>query len=161
MKRTTSDTKKNKLTTTFVPTAMEKPIEAAPAAADPHRIDPLADPGQAKKQLAESSRTAAADMLKQFFQTRPGSEVAMKASQPSPKCSALLGIALDNDDGHTRLTRGDNFVLVGGSQETHAVMQETAVKINEHLDRQGKRLEDASMNELRDICQEVRQQHGK
>ena len=34
------------------------------------RIDPLADPGQAKKPVAESSRVAAADMLKQFFQNR-------------------------------------------------------------------------------------------
>ncbi len=85
----------------------------------------------------------------------------MKAIKPAPGSSALLGVAFDNDDGHTRLTRGDNFVLVGGSQETHAVMQETAVKINEHLDRQGKRLEDASLKELRDICREEREQHGK
>ena len=34
------------------------------------------------------------------------------------------------------------------------------MKINEHLDRQGKRLEDASVKELRDICQEVREKHG-
>lgn len=86
---------------------------------------------------------------------------SLKASKPAPKSSSLLGVAFDNDDGHTRLTRGDNFVLVGGSQETHAVMQETAVKINEHLDRQGKRLEDASVTELRDICQDVREKHGR
>jgi hypothetical protein len=29
------------------------------------------------------------------------------------------------------------------------------VKINEHVDRAGKRLEDVSIGELRDICQEV------
>ena len=34
-------------------------------------------------------------------------------------------------------------------------MQETAVKINEHLDRRGKRLEDASVRELRDICRDA------
>ena len=79
----------------------------------------------------------------------------MKASSPH-KSAALLGLAFDNDDGHTRLTRGDNFVLLGGSQDTHAVMQETAVKINEHLDRQGKRLEDTSVQELREICRDVR-----
>ncbi|MFW5692812.1 MAG: hypothetical protein ACOCWL_01215 [Thermoguttaceae bacterium] len=79
----------------------------------------------------------------------------MKASRPPRKSAAMLGVAFDNDDGHTRLTRGDNFVLVGGSHKTHAVMQETAVKINEHLQRRGKRLEDASVGELRDICREV------
>jgi hypothetical protein len=66
-----------------------------------------------------------------------------------------LGLGLDGDDGHTRLTRGDNFVLFGGSQETHAVMQETALKFNERLDRRGKRLEDVSPRELVDILREI------
>jgi hypothetical protein len=67
----------------------------------------------------------------------------------------MLGLAFDADDGHKRLTRGDNFVLFGGSQETHQVMQETAIKINEQLSARGKRLEDASVEELRDICREI------
>jgi hypothetical protein len=71
------------------------------------------------------------------------------------KSAALLGLAFDNEDGHTRLTRGKNFVLCGGSQDTHAVMQETAIKINEHLDHRGKQLEDVSVRELRDICEKV------
>lgn len=77
------------------------------------------------------------------------------------KSAALLGVGLDNDDGHTRLTRGKNFVLVGGCHDTHAMMQETALKINEHLDKQGKRLEDVSTRELRDICHEVATSIGK
>ena len=72
----------------------------------------------------------------------------------------MLGLAFDNDDGHVRLTRGPNFVLCGGCQETHAVMQETAVKINEHLDRRGKQLEQASPAELRDICRRVAESTG-
>lgn len=79
----------------------------------------------------------------------------MRANDSQPKSSALLGVAFDHQDGHTRLTRGTNFVLVGGSQDTHAVMQETAVKINEQLDRRGKRLEEVSVRELRDICHQV------
>jgi len=71
------------------------------------------------------------------------------------KSAAMLGVGLDNEDGQTRLTRGKNFVLVGGSQDTHSVMQETAIKINEHLDQRGKRLEDVSVKELRDICHQV------
>jgi hypothetical protein len=72
-----------------------------------------------------------------------------------PKRAALVGLAFDAEDGHTRLTRGKNFVLAGGSEETHGVMQETAVRINEHLDNRGKRLEDLSIGELRDICERV------
>jgi len=79
----------------------------------------------------------------------------VRPTNQKPKSAALLGLAFDNDDGHTRLTRGKNFVLLGGSQETHSVMQETAVKINEHLDRRRKRLDDVSVNELRDICHDV------
>ena len=79
----------------------------------------------------------------------------MRTCNEPKKSAALLGLAFDNNDGHTRLTRGKNFVLCGGSQDTHAVMQETAIKINEHLDRQGKRLEDVSVRELRDICHDI------
>ena len=67
----------------------------------------------------------------------------------------MLGIGLDNEDGHKRLTRGDNFLLVGGSEETHEVMQETAIKVNEQLAKRGKRLEDASPQELRDIFHDI------
>ena len=79
----------------------------------------------------------------------------MRAANEARKTAALLGLAFDNDDGHTRLTRGKNFLLLGGSQESHAVMQETAIKINERLDSRGKRLEDVSAAEIRDICREV------
>ncbi|MCE9603802.1 MAG: hypothetical protein K8U03_02750 [Planctomycetia bacterium] len=69
----------------------------------------------------------------------------------------ILGVGLDNEDGHTRLTRGDNFTLYGGSEETHGRMQETAVKINEELTRRGKRLEDCSPREVADIVHEAQE----
>lgn len=77
------------------------------------------------------------------------------AKKKGEKSAAMLGVAFDNDDGHVRLTKGKNFVLYGGSEETHSVMQETAVKINEQLDQRGKRLEDVPINELRAICRDV------
>jgi hypothetical protein len=82
-------------------------------------------------------------------------ETTVRAAKQVRKSAALLGLAFDNDDGQTRLTRGKNFFLLGGRQETHAVMQETAIKINEQLDKRGKRLEDVSIVELRDICRDV------
>jgi hypothetical protein len=69
--------------------------------------------------------------------------------------AALLGLGFDADDGQTRITKGDNFLLWGGSQDTHSVMQETAIKINERLDQRGVRLEDASAKELHAIAREV------
>ena len=83
----------------------------------------------------------------------------MNARRPTRKKdrSALLGLAFDAEDGHKRITRGPNFLMAGGSQETHGMMQETAVKIHEHLDREGKQLSDVSPGEFRDIVEEI---HG-
>jgi hypothetical protein len=79
----------------------------------------------------------------------------LKRSNRIGKKSALLGLAFDTEDGHRRITRGDNFLLCGGSEETHGVMQETAIKVNEQLADRGKRLEDVSARELGDIFREV------
>ncbi|HYA79255.1 MAG TPA: hypothetical protein VED19_01950 [Candidatus Nitrosopolaris sp.] len=66
----------------------------------------------------------------------------------------MLGVGLDSD-GHKRLTTGPNFALVGGTEETHAVMTEKAVKINEKLKERGKQLDTVSHEEFDDIAHEV------
>ena len=66
----------------------------------------------------------------------------------------MLGVGLDSD-GHKRLTTGPNFALVGGTEETHEVMTEKAVKINEKLKARGKQLEEVSRDEFDDIAHEV------
>lgn len=70
------------------------------------------------------------------------------------KKAVILGVGLDSD-GHKRLTTGENFALVGGSQETHEVLTEKAIKINEKLAAKGKRLEEVSREEFDDIAQSV------
>ena len=85
----------------------------------------------------------------------------MRPNKPTSwKGRALLGVGLDDTDGETRLTRGKNFVLVGGSHETHSVMQETAIKVNEQLGRQGKTLGEVSPAELRDMIVEITDKIG-
>ena len=69
--------------------------------------------------------------------------------------SLLLGLGFDNKDGHCRITRGENFRLFGGSQDTHSLMQEKAIKFNEQLKRKGKTLDDISPVEFRDIAQQI------
>ena len=66
----------------------------------------------------------------------------------------MLGIGLDSD-GHKRVTKGPNFALIGGTQETHEVMTEKAIKINEKLADRGKRLEDVNADEFAEIAQAV------
>lgn len=77
-------------------------------------------------------------------------------SKNQPK-SALFGIGFDNQDGHKRITKGENFNIYGGSEETHDKMVETSIKVNEKLDSKGKRLEDLSKNEFIDIISEASQ----
>ena len=68
--------------------------------------------------------------------------------------SVLLGVGLDSD-GHKRLTTGPNFALVGGTEETHEVLTEKVLKINEKLAAKGKQLEEVSREEFDDIAQSV------
>lgn len=77
----------------------------------------------------------------------------MAAAKPK-KIARLLGVGLDTD-GHRRITKGENFTLVGGTAETHEDMTEKAIKINEHLKSRGKRLEQVSKAEFEDIAYQV------
>ena len=76
------------------------------------------------------------------------------ASPKKKRKAVLLGVGLDSD-GHKRLTTGPNFALVGGTQETHEHMTETAVKINEKLKARGKQLHEVEHDEFDDIAQSV------
>ena len=69
--------------------------------------------------------------------------------------SQLLGIGFDNKDGHKRMTRGENFTIAGGSEETHDHMAETAIKFNEKLRRKGKSRDDISREEFTDMLREA------
>ncbi len=67
------------------------------------------------------------------------------------KPAHLLGVGLDNEDGHKRLTSAENFTIVGGSDETHGRMTETVIKTFEELKSRGKRLEAVEPQELAEI----------
>ena len=77
-----------------------------------------------------------------------------KKQKATQSKALMLGVGLDSD-GHKRITTGPNFALVGGSHETHELMTEKAIKINEKLHAKGKRLEEVSGEEFDDIAQSV------
>ena len=81
---------------------------------------------------------------------RPSQESSPAPCRPSAP-AGLLGLGLDNQDGHKRITKGDQFVLVGGSAETHERMTETTLKTFEELKRRDKRLESVDPRELAEI----------
>ena len=80
--------------------------------------------------------------------------MSQSVSKSKKKKALLLGVGLDSD-GHKRVTTGKNFALVGGSKETHEVMTEKAIRINEKLAAKGKQLEEVSREEFDDIAHEV------
>ncbi|MBE7536799.1 MAG: hypothetical protein HS122_00110 [Opitutaceae bacterium] len=63
----------------------------------------------------------------------------------------ILGVGLDNQDGHRRITTGEQFTLVGGSEKTHDQMTETMMKTFEELKRRDRRLENVDPRELAEI----------
>jgi hypothetical protein len=77
-----------------------------------------------------------------------------KKKKKTRRKALMVGLGLDSD-GHKRLTTGPNFVLMGGSKDTHEEMTEKAIKINEKLTAAGKRLEDVSHEEFDDIAHSV------
>jgi hypothetical protein len=82
---------------------------------------------------------------------------AKKTRKPK---AVMLGLGLDSD-GKKRITRGENFALVGGTQETHEEMTEKAIKINEKLDAKGKQLHEVSREEFDEIAHSVGLQRHK
>ncbi|MBQ4328268.1 MAG: hypothetical protein IJC27_00930 [Lentisphaeria bacterium] len=79
----------------------------------------------------------------------------MMNSDEAARQAMLLGVGFDNTDGHKRITKGDNFYLAGGSEETHERMTETVIKFNEKLSRRGKHLQELSQEEFTDLMREA------
>ena len=74
-----------------------------------------------------------------------------KKRKPNPPKAGLLGVGLDNQDGHKRITTGEQFAIVGGSAETHERATETFIKTFEELKTRGKTLEKVERQELAEI----------
>lgn len=68
----------------------------------------------------------------------------------------LLGVGLDNEDGHKRITQAEQFSIVGGSQNTHDRMTETVVKTFEDMKKAGKQLETIEQKHLVDLIEKNR-----
>jgi len=79
--------------------------------------------------------------------------VARKNKAKTEELVGLIGVGFDNEDGHKRLTKADEFFLVGGSQETHEKMQDVAIHVTESLKTKGKRLQDAEIQEVLDLLE--------
>lgn len=77
--------------------------------------------------------------------------MARKTKANSAQLAGLLGVGFDADDGHKRITKGEEFLLVGGSAETHERLQDVAIHVTESLKNKGKSLRDAEIAEVVDL----------
>ena len=80
---------------------------------------------------------------------------------PEATVTAVVGVGLDAEDGHQRITRTEEMVLVGGSAETHEKMQETAIRFGENLEKRGKSLREASVSEVIDLLRDAIERVGR
>jgi len=75
-------------------------------------------------------------------------------SKPKQKANThLIGIGMDCEDGHTRITSAEQFSIMGGSEKTHDCMTETVCKTFEDLKHDGKTLENVEESHLTDLLQ--------
>ena len=78
-------------------------------------------------------------------------DITEKKIRKGAKNRHLLGIGMDNKDGHKRLTAAEDFSVIGGSEETHDKMTETLIRTFEYLARKDKTLDEISRAELSDL----------
>jgi hypothetical protein len=80
--------------------------------------------------------------------------ILMQQSNPRPRRlrAAFIGFGLDDGDDQQRLTRGDQSLIVGGSAETHAELQQTVLRMELELERLGQGLGDLDPVELAELA---------
>ena len=66
--------------------------------------------------------------------------------------AAIIGFGLDGSDDPQRLSTGDQCLLVGGSEETHAEMLEIMLRLESELERLNQNLADVTPTELAEIA---------
>ena len=81
--------------------------------------------------------------------------MAKKTKREEVQILGFIGVGLDNADGHRRLTQNENFLLIGGSAETHEKMQDASIYFNEKLEERGKPLQETEARDAIDLLREA------
>lgn len=72
------------------------------------------------------------------------------------KIIRLLGVGFDAEDGHVRITKGENYDVLMGSDESHEYIQQLIRKIEDALLEKGLTLEDLTPEEFSSFVQSVK-----
>lgn len=68
----------------------------------------------------------------------------------------LLGVGFDAEDGHVRITKGKNYDVLMGSDESHEYIQQLIQKIEDGLEARGLTLDDLTPAEFGEFVQSVK-----
>jgi hypothetical protein len=63
----------------------------------------------------------------------------------------LVGVRVDRGDGHSRVSKGKDFVAVGGTKEAHEHLRETVAEISDEVRRRGRSIGEVRREEFREI----------
>lgn len=72
------------------------------------------------------------------------------------KIIRLLGVGFDAEDGHIRITQGENYDVLMGSEESHEYLQHLIRKIEQGLREKGLSLEDLSPDEFSEFVESLK-----
>ena len=73
------------------------------------------------------------------------------SSGTQKKIVRLLGVGFDAEDGHVRITKGEKFDVLMGSDESHEYITGLIRKIEAELDAQGLNLDELSPEQFSEI----------
>ena len=69
------------------------------------------------------------------------------------KIVRLLGVGFDAEDGHVRITQGENYDVLMGSDQSHEYIQQLLQKIEAQLENRGLSLDDLTPEQLGEFVQ--------
>ena len=72
------------------------------------------------------------------------------------KIVRLLGIGFDADDDHVRITKGENFDVLMGSDESHEYISELIQDIEREIKERGLALDDLSPEQLSELVKSIK-----
>jgi len=76
--------------------------------------------------------------------------------QKRKKIIRLLGVGFDADDGHVRITKGENYDVLMGSDESHEYIQQLIQRIEDELKARGMSLDDLTPEEFGEFVQSIK-----
>ena len=71
------------------------------------------------------------------------------------KIIGLLGVGFDAEDGHIRITKGENHEILMGSEESHEYLQKLIEKIEAELKDRDLKLDELSPKEFSEFVKSI------